>query len=182
MATELAKAYVQIVPSAQGIKGGIEQVLGNQVNGAGSALGAKLGKVMALGAAAGVAAAGLGKIIGKSLTEGAALQQSWGGVQTLFKKNADEVKANAQRAFKTVGISANDYMEQVTSFSASLLQSLGGDTKKAAKISDMAMQDMGDNANKFGTDMGSIQQAYQGFAKQNYTMLDNLNTFGVLVA
>lgn len=174
MATELAKAYVQIVPSAQGIKGGIEQVLGNQVNTAGTALGAKLGKVMALGAVAGIAAAGLAKVIGKSLTEGAALQQSWGGVQTLFKKNADEVKKNAQQAFKTVGISANEYMEQVTSFSASLLQSLGGDTKKAAKISDMAMQDMGDNANKFGTNMQSIQMAYQGFAKQNYTMLDNL--------
>lgn len=174
MATELAKAYVQIVPSAQGIKGGIEQVLGNQVNSAGSALGSKLGKVMALGAGAGMVAAGIGKIIKASLAEGAKYQQSWGGVQTLFKDQADQVKKDAQEAYKTVGISANEYMENVTSFSASLLQSLGGNTKKAAKVSNMAMKDMGDNANKFGTDMGSIQQAYQGFAKQNYTMLDNL--------
>lgn len=174
MATELAKAYVQLVPSAQGIKGGIEQVLGNQVNSAGSALGSKLGKVMAAGAAAGMVGAGLGKIIQASLSEGAKLQQSKGGIQTLFKDQAATMEKYAQRAYKTVGISANDYMEQVTSFSASLLQGLGGNTKKAAKISDMAMKDMGDNANKFGTDMGSIQQAYQGFAKQNYTMLDNL--------
>ena len=159
MATELAKAYVQIVPSAQGIKGGIEQVLGNQVNSAGSALGSKLGKVMALGAGAGMVAAGIGKIIKASLSEGAKYQQSWGGVQTLFKDQAEQVKKDAQEAYKTVGISANEYMENVTSFSASLLQSLGGDTKKAAKVSNMAMKDMGDNANKFGTDMGSIQQA-----------------------
>lgn len=112
--------------------------------------------------------------IGKSLAEGAKLQQSIGGVETLFKDSAATVKKNADKAFKTAGISANEYMEQVTSFSASLLQSLGGDTSKAANISNMAIIDMADNANKFGTDMESIQNAYQGFAKQNYTMLDNL--------
>ena len=174
MATELGQAYVQIMPSARGIKGNIEGVLNNEIGSSGTALGGKLGKMMAVGAAAAVAAAGIGKLVGAAISEGAKVQQSEGGIETLFKGSADIVKKNAQQAFKTVGISANQYMEQVTSFSASLLQSLGGDTKKAAKVSDMAMKDMGDNANKFGTDMGSIQQAYQGFAKQNYTMLDNL--------
>lgn len=92
----------------------------------------------------------------------------------MLKENADMVVQNAQKAFRTAGISANQYMEQVTSFSASLLQSTAGDTKKAGEIADMALIDMADNANKFGTSMESIQNAYQGFAKQNYTMLDNL--------
>lgn len=113
-------------------------------------------------------------VVGGAVTQGAALEQSIGGVETLFKDNASVVKANADAAFKTVGVSANEYMEQVTSFSASLLSSLSGDTAAAAKVADMAMIDMADNANKFGTDMDSIQNAYQGFAKQNYTMLDNL--------
>lgn len=102
------------------------------------------------------------------------IEQSLGGVETLFKENADMVIENAQKAYKTAGISANEYMQGVTSFSASLLQSLAGDTEKAAKVADMAFIDMADNANKFGTSMESIQTAYQGFAKQNYTMLDNL--------
>lgn len=102
------------------------------------------------------------------------LQQSIGGVQTLFKDSADKVIENANRAFKTAGVSANDYMQQVTSFSASLLQAVGGDTKKACDVADMAIIDMSDNANKMGTSIESIQNAYQGFAKQNYTMLDNL--------
>ena len=102
------------------------------------------------------------------------IEQSIGGVETLFKDSAGDVVMNATQAFATVGISANEYMEQVTSFSASLLQSLGGDTAKAASYADRAMKDMSDNANKFGTDIENIQNAYQGFAKQNYTMLDNL--------
>lgn len=118
------------------------------------------------GALAGVVAAGV-----KSY---ASLEQNLGGVETLYKDSADKVVENAKKAYATAGISANDYMEQVTSFSASLLQSLGGDTAKAADVADMALIDMADNANKFGTDMQSIQHAYQGFAKQNYTMLDNL--------
>lgn len=113
-------------------------------------------------------------IVGGAVSEGASLEQSIGGVETLFKGDAGVVKKNADAAFKTVGVSANEYMEQVTSFSASLLNSLGGDTATAAKVADMAMVDMADNANKFGSDMDSIQNAYQGFAKQNYTMLDNL--------
>lgn len=102
------------------------------------------------------------------------LQQSIGGVETLFKDSADTVIENANRAFKTAGISANTYMQQVTSFSASLLKSVGGDTENACNIADRAIIDMSDNANKMGTSMESIQNAYQGFAKQNYTMLDNL--------
>lgn len=113
--------------------------------------------------------------LGKAaLDSKASLEQNLGGVETLFKENAQAVIDNANKAYKTAGMSANAYMESVTSFSASLLQSVAGDTKKAADIADMAMKDMSDNANKMGTSMESIQNAYQGFAKQNYTMLDNL--------
>ena len=103
-----------------------------------------------------------------------ALEQNVGGVETLFGDTADAVIAAADRAYQTAGMSANDYMSTVTSFSASLLQSLGGNTEEAAKVADMAIIDMADNANKMGTSMDMIQNAYQGFAKQNYTMLDNL--------
>nr|DAE76698.1 MAG TPA: tail tape measure protein [Caudoviricetes sp.] len=114
-------------------------------------------------------------ILGKAALDSvASLEQNVGGVQTLFKESADAVIANANNAYKTAGMSANQYMETVTSFSASLLQSVGGDTVKAANAADMAITDMSDNANKMGTSMESIQNAYQGFAKQNYTMLDNL--------
>lgn len=113
-------------------------------------------------------------VVGMGVKSYASYEQNIGGVETLFKDSADKVLENAQNAYKTSGLSANGYMETVTSFSASLLQSLGGDTEKAANIADMALVDMADNANKFGTDMSSIQNAYQGFAKQNYTMLDNL--------
>ena len=102
------------------------------------------------------------------------LQQSIGGIETLFGDSAQKVIENANNAYTTAGISANDYMQQVTSFSASLLQSLGGDTQKACDSADMAIRDMADNANKMGTSMDMIQNAYQGFSKQNYTMLDNL--------
>ena len=101
-------------------------------------------------------------------------QQLIGGVETLFKNSSDKVAAYAKKSFKSTGLSANDYMETVTSFSASLIQGLGGDTAKAADMANMAVTDMADNANKMGTDMSSIQAAYQGFAKQNFTMLDNL--------
>lgn len=113
--------------------------------------------------------------IGKtSVKEFASYEQLVGGVKTLFKDSAPEVEKYANNAYKTAGLTANQYMETVTSFSASLLQSLDNDTSKAAKVSDMAIRDMSDNANKMGTSMESIQNAYQGFAKQNYTMLDNL--------
>ena len=174
MATELGKAYVQIIPSAKGISGMIQKEMGGEVASAGVSAGESLGSKM-MGAVSGIiAAAGIGKAIGASINEGAALQQSLGGIETLFKDSADKVKGFANEAYKTTGLSANAYMENVTGFSASLLQSLGGDTDKAAKTANMAMIDMSDNANKMGTSMESIQLAYQGFAKQNYTMLDNL--------
>lgn len=170
MATELAKAYVQIIPSAKGIQGSIQQELGGEADSAGKSAGNRI-----CNAIKGViATAAIGKALGAALTEGAALEQSIGGIETLFKDSADKVKQNAAEAYRTAGMSANQYMELTTSFAASLMQSLGNDTEKAAEISDMAMTDMSDNANKMGTDMERITDAYQGFAKQNYTMLDNL--------
>lgn len=174
MATELGKAYVQIIPSAKGISGMIQKEMGGEVASAGVSAGESLGSKMVGALKAVVVAAGIGKLIGAALSEGAALQQSLGGIDTLFKASAEKVKSFANEAYKTTGLSANAYMENVTGFSASLLQSLGGDTDKAADIANMAMIDMSDNANKMGTSMDSIQVAYQGFAKQNYTMLDNL--------
>lgn len=172
--TTLGKAYVQIVPSAEGISGSITNLLGGEVDSAGKQAGESLGSKLASVAKKVLVTAGIGKAIAASLNEGGALQQSLGGVETLFGKSADTVKKYAQEAFRTTGLSANEYMENVTGFSASLLQSLGGDTKKAAKIANMAMIDMADNSNKMGTSMEAIQTAYAGFAKQNYTMLDNL--------
>lgn len=172
MASDVATAYVQIIPSARGISGGIEQALGGDaaVSSAGASIGGKLtGAIKAA-----ITAAGLGAALGKALTEGAALEQSIGGVETLFKGSASQVTAAADQAFRTAGVSANNYMEQVTSFSATLLQGLGGDTAAAAGYADKAIVQMSDNANKMGTDMSAIQYAYQGFAKDNYTMLDNL--------
>lgn len=134
---------------------------------------AKTGLAVLGGAVAGVTA-GFGALAKSALDSKASLEQSLGGVETLFKENAQTVIDNANKAYKTAGMSANAYMESVTSFSASLLQSVAGDTEKAANIADMAMVDMSDNANKMGTSMELIQNAYQGFAKQNYTMLDNL--------
>ena len=174
MATQLGKAYVQIIPSAKGISGMIQKEIGGEVASAGTFAGESLGSNIVGTFKKIVAAAGIGKAFSAALGEGAALQQSLGGVETLFKDSADKVKGFANEAYKTTGLSANAYMENVTGFSASLLQSLGGDTDKAAETANMAMIDMSDNANKMGTSMESIQLAYQGFAKQNYTMLDNL--------
>lgn len=134
---------------------------------------AKTGLTVVGGAVAGVATA-FGVMTKKALDSYASLEQNIGGVETLFKDSSQSVVDNAKKAYKTAGLSANAYMETVTSFSASLLQSLGGDTKKAADYADRAIIDMSDNANKMGTSMELIQNAYQGFAKQNYTMLDNL--------
>lgn len=177
MATELGQAYIQIMPSAKGISGSIQKQFDPEADAAGKSAGSKLGMGLKVAAVAAVAAAGvaLGAIIGKSLTEGAALQQSLGGIETLFKGSSDKVKAYANEAYKTAGLSSNAYMQAVTSFSASLLQSMGGDTEAAADTANMALIDMSDNANKMGTSMESIQDAYKGFAKQNYTMLDNLS-------
>lgn len=174
MATELGQAYIQIMPSARGIKDMIKKELGSEIPQAGQEAGESLSSKMLSVAKKAIAAAGIGKFFSASLTEGANLQQSLGGIETLFKGSADTVKKYANEAYKTTGLSANAYMENVTGFSASLLQSLGGDTRKAADVANMAMIDMADNSNKMGTSMDRIQDAYQGFAKQNYTMLDNL--------
>ena len=171
---ELAKAYVQIVPSAEGIQGKITEALGGEPAAAGDAAGQSLGAQLVGTLKKVIAAAGIGKIISESINLGGALQQSLGGVETLFKDSADTVKAYAAQAYKTVGLSTNDYMEQTTSFAASLLSSVSQDTQAAADLANMAMVDMADNSNKMGTSMQDIQNAYQGFAKQNYTMLDNL--------
>ena len=171
---ELAKAYVQIVPSAEGIQGKITEALGGEPAAAGDAAGQSLGAQLVGTLKKVIAAAGIGKIISESINLGGALQQSLGGVETLFKDSADTVKAYAAQAYKTVGLSANDYMEQTTSFAASLLSSVSQDTQAAADLANMAMVDMADNSNKMGSSMQDIQNAYQGFAKQNYTMLDNL--------
>ena len=174
MATEIAQAYVQLIPSARGITGKIQSILDPEASAAGQSAGQSLGSSLVSVMTKVIAAAGIGKAFSAAISEGAALQQSLGGIETLFKDSADKVKGFANEAYKTTGLSANAYMENVTGFSASLLQSLGGDTDKAAETANMAMIDMSDNANKMGTSMESIQLAYQGFAKQNYTMLDNL--------
>ena len=121
-------------------------------------------------AAVGAAATAIGALTTAAVNNYAEYEQLVGGVETLFKNSADTVMGYAENAYKTAGLSANEYMETVTSFSASLLQSLDGDTKAAASAADMAITDMADNANKMGTSMESIQYAYQGFAKQNYTI------------
>ena len=174
MAGSVAKAYVQVIPSAEGIKGKLSNVFNSEMPSAGQSAGGVFGSNLVGKIKGLIAAAGIGKILSDSLQAGADLQQSIGGIETLFKDSASTVIANAEKAYKTAGMSANEYMETVTGFSASLLQSLGGDTAAAASAADVALQDMADNANKMGTSMESIQNAYQGFAKQNYTMLDNL--------
>ena len=148
--------------------GGLQSGMGKVASVAQQALGVFTGQTMTRAVDA---LANLGK---SALDSVGQLEQNVGGVETLFGDAADAVIASADRAYQTAGMSANDYMSTVTSFSASLLQSLGGNTEEAAKVADMAIIDMADNANKMGTSMDMIQNAYQGFAKQNYTMLDNL--------
>lgn len=161
---------------------GDSKKLEQEVSGIGSKVQNSLGKLGSIAGTAmkgvtvavGAAASAIGGLGVASVNSYADLEQNVGGIETLFKGSADKVIKNAENAYKTAGMSANQYMETVTGFSASLLQSLGGDTEKAADSADMALTDMADNANKMGTSMESIQWAYQGFAKQNYTMLDNL--------
>ena len=195
----LGKAYVQIVPSSKGISGSISNVLNGEAGNAGRSMGEKIVSF----AKTAIIAGGIGKAITAAIKEGARYEQARGGIETLFGakgaksiqeyanivgKSVDQCEGEYKRlkgvedwmmkqannAWKTAGISANDYMEQSTSFAASLLQSLGGNQVKAAKAANQAVIDMSDNANKFGTNIADIQHAYQGFAKQNYTMLDNL--------
>ena len=196
--SSIAKAYVQIIPSAEGIKGKLSSILGSEATSAGKSAGQSSGNALvaglksALGSASkvvgtafkaaatagvaglGAASAGIAAFSKKALDAYADYEQLVGGVETLFGDAAGTVMQYADQAFQSAGLSANDYMETVTSFSASLLQSLNNDTGKAAEYANQALVDMSDNANKMGSNMQDIQNAYQGFAKQNYTMLDNL--------
>ena len=153
------------------VKIGVDDQASDKISSLSSKLGGGLATAAKVGAAA-VSAAGTAIVaIGKQAIEQyAEYEQLVGGVETLFKQSSDTVMGYAENAYKTAGMSANEYMNTVTSFSASLLQSLGGDTEAAAKYADMAITDMSDNANKMGTSMESIQNAYQGFSKQNYTI------------
>lgn len=153
------------------IKIGVDDQASSQVE----TLSGKFKKGLAAAAKAGAAAVsaaatGIAALTKSAISNYAEYEQLVGGVETLFKDSSDTVMKYAENAYKTAGLSANDYMSTVTSFSASLLQSLGGDTAQAAEYANRALTDMSDNANKMGTSMGSIQDAYQGFAKQNFTI------------
>lgn len=196
--SSIAKAYVQIIPSAEGIKGKLSSILGSEAASAGKSAGQSSGNALisglksAMGSASkvvgtafkaaatagvaglGAASAGIAAFSKKTLDAYADYEQLVGGVETLFGSAAGTVMQYADQAFQSAGLSANDYMETVTSFSASLLQSLNNDTGKAAEYANQALVDMSDNANKMGTSMEALVLAYQGFSRQNYTMLDNL--------
>ena len=173
MATELGKAYVQIVPSAEGIKGSITKVLGGESAEAGTKSGESIGTSLVGKLQGIIAAAGIGAAVKTALDAGGALQQSFGGLDTLYEEASGAAKKYAAEA-AAAGISANSYAEQAVSFGAALKQSCSGDVAKSAEAANQAILDMADNSAKMGTDIGLIQNAYQGFAKGNYTMLDNL--------
>lgn len=175
MAGQIAKAYVQIIPSAKGISGSISGVLDGESKSAGEGAGLNIvGGIKNAIAGSGIAEK-LTDTFKTAISEGAELEQTLGGIETLFGADAyDIVVENSKKASKELQISSNEYMQQATSFSASLLQATGGNAQETANIADIALRDMSDNANKMGSDIESIQNAYQGFAKQNYTMLDNL--------
>lgn len=180
--TTLGTAYVQIVPSAQGISGSIANALDGEAGSAGTSVGSKIASF----AKKAIAAAAIGTAVVKGLkasfAEGAALQQSYlGGLDTLYGEAAEAARQYAREAAQA-GISMNTYSEQAVSFGAALKNAYGGDVRKAAEAANTAIMDMADNSAKMGTDIESVQMAYQGFAKQNYTMLDNLNTMGALAA
>ena len=153
------------------VKVGVDDQASNKLSDLSSKLGSGLATAAKIGTAAvGAAAAGIAALTTAAVKNYAEYEQLVGGVETLFKDSADTVMKYANNAYMTAGLSANEYMETVTSFSASLLQSLDGDTSAAAEKANLAITDMSDNANKLGTDMSLIQNAYQGFAKQNYTI------------
>ena len=164
------------------VKVGVDDQASSKLNGITSKLGKGLATAAKIGTAAvGAAASGIAALTGAAVKNYAEYEQLVGGVETLFKSSADTVMKYAENAYKTAGMSANEYMATVTGFSAAMIQSLGGDTEKAAELSNMALTDMSDNANKMGSDLETLKTAYAGFSKQNYTMLDNLNTMGALV-
>lgn len=181
--TNIGTAYVQILPTTEGIKNQLTKAMQGPMDSVGRSAGRTMGKALsgalkatvAAGAAAMAAgAAAVGAVLKQAVSSYADYEQLLGGVDKLFGAASDAVLQHAEEAYRTAGLSANQYMEAVTGFSASLISGLGGDTAEAARVADIAIQDMADNANTFGTDMASIQAAYQGFVKQNYTMLDNL--------
>ena len=171
---EVAKATVTIIPNMQGAQAKIAEDMGVATDSAGKSGGNNLGNKLlgALGKVVTVAA--VAKIFKAALDQGAALEQSLQGINTLFKENADIVTGYAQNAWQTVGLSASEYMNQVTSISATLIQSLGGDTAMAADYANTAIMLMAQNVSMLGNDMSMVQNAFMGFAKDNYTMLDNL--------
>ena len=172
--TSLGTAYVQIVPKAEGIKGSIENVLGGEAQAAGTSAGSKMGAFLKKA----IVAAGIGtafvKVVKGAMDEGAKLQQSYlGGLDTLYGDAADSARAYAREAAQA-GISMNTYSEQAVSFGAALKNAYGGDVVKAAEAANTAILDMADNSAKMGTDITSVQMAYQGFARGQYQLLDNL--------
>ena len=173
MATEIAKAYVQIIPSTRGIGKTIEKDLSGGMASSGQSAGNLFGSELVGTIKKVIVAAGIGKFIQGAMSEGAKLQQSYGGLDTIYGDASEAAKQYAQDAYKA-GISANDYAEQAVSFGASLKQAFAGDGAKAVEAANMAIMDMTDNAAKMGTPIESLKNAYQGFSKQNYTMLDNL--------
>ena len=172
--TTLGTAYVQIVPSAQGIKGSITNALSGEADAAGAATGSSLGSKVVSFAKKAIIAGAIGKVIKSSLDEGAALQQSYfGGLDTLYGEAADAARKYAREA-SAAGISMNTWSEQAVSFGAALKKAYGGDVAKAAEAANTAIMDMADNSAKMGTDIQSVQMAYQGFARGQYMLLDNL--------
>lgn len=190
----LGKAYVQIVPSAKGLPGSIEKMLKPEAEAAGKSAGASgggsflknfggaiggIGKTITAGigaAAAGVAAAaaGIGKLVSQSIAQYADYEQLTGGIETLFGDSAQAVMNDAREAYRTAGLSMNEYMETSIQSAASLINSLGGDQQEAARLMNVSITDMADNVNKMGTSMEAVQNAYRGFSRGNFTMLDNL--------
>lgn len=171
--TKIAKAYVQILPSTEGMKSKLTSAMGGDAAAAGADAGEKLGNGLVGKLKGIIAAAGIGTIVKQALDAGGALQQSFGGLDTLYEDASQAAKDYAKQAV-TAGISMNDYAEQAVSFGASLKAAFGGDTTKAVEAANTAILDMADNAAKMGTPLESIQNAYQGFAKGQYNMLDNL--------
>lgn len=177
MATELGTAYVQIMPSARGISGSISKAIGGEADSAGTMAGTKIGgKMVKAFAAAGVATA-VAKVVKESIAQGAQLEQSLGGIETIFGETgkANElVMKNASNAYKTAGISMNQYAENATLFGAAMKKSLGSDVVSAAKLTDVAITSAGDTANKFGMDMNYVIEGYQSLMRGNYQMLDSI--------
>lgn len=173
MAAELGSAFISIIPKAPNIKNNITNLLSDGAGSAGTAAGGKAGNALISKLKGVVTVAAVGKIMKDAFSAGGDLEQSFGGLETIYGDAAEGAKQYAVQA-ASAGISANSYAEQAVSFGAALKQAFAGDTAKAMEAANTAIMDMADNSAKMGTDIGSIQTAYQGFAKQNYTMLDNL--------